>query len=351
MDAILRWLGSYPYADAARGLRYLSHPDEPDTVPSVSMLPPPAELPRLAHAELDAEQQFVGSDGWFGAATGVVSFEAGPFLAEDERAGLLRSLLSESEEEVRGALLAAQKDVSPLRPTQPQYQHLAGREEGGCAWEWERVPGAYIAGLASGVSRTFSDLEGAQRACERLGAACRGVTCPGGGGGFGSCTVRRGDVRPLASPSGEESHLRHCGYTDAGADAPADCRWERSPGAYLAGYAAGAGRTLEALAKAQRECERLGEACRGVTCGGPRPGCTARRGDTLLPASPEGEESYLKHCVRAAAAADAAVDAAADAADAADADAAAVGRIVHVTFADGCCQASETGVLYVICYD
>lgn len=44
----------------------MAYPDRLDIIPSVSMLP--EALPRIRLGELDAEQRFASTDGWFGEA-------------------------------------------------------------------------------------------------------------------------------------------------------------------------------------------------------------------------------------------------------------------------------------------
>ncbi|CAK0893216.1 unnamed protein product [Prorocentrum cordatum] len=79
LQLFVQWLLTYPFADARRGLHYMAYPEEPDSVPSMSMLPGKDSMPRVAIGDLDVEQQFVGTDGWFGGimetsqvATGII---------------------------------------------------------------------------------------------------------------------------------------------------------------------------------------------------------------------------------------------------------------------------------------
>jgi len=77
------------------------------------------------------------------------------------------------------------------------------------------------------------------------------------------------------------------------------------------------------LGQAQQECIVLGSACAGVTCQA-ADSCSVRRGDPILDASPVGEESYVKRCSIGE-----------------DCDAPKIERIVHVNFADGCCEVEQ----------
>jgi len=259
VDLLLRWICTYPFGNAKRGVHYLLHPDMPDAVASVSMLPEPKlvqERAPITRGELDAEQRFVSTDGWFGRVEDVVSFEIGTYIVETDRIMLLEKLYSDSDQDFFWALYTAQKSSSPLRPTQ-------------------RI-------LARG---------------------------PGSGGTY----------------EGQE------------------CSWQHFPGAFLGGYAADVEDMFFSPQIAQCECLSLGTECRGITCDGPthlpgkredaRIACTLRRGDPLLTASPTGESTYVKLC------------------ESGGCDAQDVLHIVHVNFADGCCeieqrQSSETALRF-----
>jgi len=231
---LLHWLWTYPFAIAKRGLHYMLHPDKPDAVPSMSMLPPADRVPRLALAELDAEQRFVGTDGWVGRADLIISFEVGAGLIESDRVFILDRLYAGSEVEVLQTLRPMQKMLSPLRPTE------RGRE-GVETCSWQYATGAYLGGYADDIEDTFASQHLAQCECLALGPGCRGVTCEpvdtagiareeyvgsalkgkgeGEGGGL-SCTLRRGEEPFLAaSPVGEESYIKVCAGGGGGCNA------------------------------------------------------------------------------------------------------------------------------------
>ena len=113
------------------------------------------------------------------------------------------------------------------------------------------------------------------------------------------------------------------------AGAPPKCEWQHAANAYIGGFAAGVEEAFERLEDAQCHCARLGPACGGVTCDGPGDGagspplCTLRAGDPPLAQSPIGEESYVQRCPDGGC------------------DAPPIERIVHVNFADGCCEVEQ----------
>lgn len=81
---------------------------------------------------------------------------------------------------------------------------------------------------------------------------------------------------------------------------------------------------------AQCECLSLGHECKGITCekesqstADASASCTLRRGDPWLTKSPSGEASYVKVC------------------ESGGCDSDDILRIVHVNFADGCCEAEQ----------
>jgi len=210
-----RWLCEYPYAVVSQGLHYMVYPEEPDIVPGVSVLPNPADMPRVDLGFMNTEQEFVTFDGWFGFVDEIRAIEVGGFIQESDRFSLLDKLLLGDRAETEGLLLHSRKLISPKRPTQRLYERFfAGGEYQPC--DWERVANAFIGGYADGIETVYPDEAAARCECLLLGARCLGVTCdPGEGAG---CTVRQGDPPLEASPYGEESHVKRCG--SGGCDAP-----------------------------------------------------------------------------------------------------------------------------------
>jgi len=195
-------------------------------VPSLSMLPSPAELRQRApimQGDLNAEQQFVSTDGWFGVLEDVVSFEIGAYIAEADRIMLLDKLFSGVDQEIREGVLISQKTSSPLRPTQrilargvhKKQKADDAKEADECSWK--HVPGAFLGGFAGETEDTFSSPRVAQCECLSLGPACRGITCETGadlsetpGDASMACTLRKGDPWLTASPTGESTYVKLC---------------------------------------------------------------------------------------------------------------------------------------------
>jgi len=221
IKGLLRWICTYPFASAKRGLHYFAHPDKPDAVPSVSMLPNGENVPRVVLGELDIEQRFVGFDGWFGDMDKVLSYEVVAFISDEDRSMLLEKLLMGKSEDIRSVLMTSKKFISPLRPTQRLYERF---EEGVAppgACEWQHVPGAYVGGFAAGIEEAFTSPQEAQCQCLLLGTQCAGVTCEvetPGSEDRAPCTLRSGEPPLVASPVGEESYLKRCADNDC--DAP-----------------------------------------------------------------------------------------------------------------------------------
>lgn len=210
VDLLLRWICTYPFGNAKRGVHYLLHPDMPDAVPSLSMLPDPKTLQERApiwRGELDAEQRFVSTDGWFGRIADVVSFEIGVYIAEQDRINFLDKLYSGSDDEVTKAVYTARRQSSPLRPTQrllaKGLQSIHAAEE--CSWQY--VPGSFLGGYAADVEDVFSTPRAAQCECLSLGPACRGITCEDADT---ACTLRRGEPWLTESPAQENSYVKVC---------------------------------------------------------------------------------------------------------------------------------------------
>eukprot|EP00435_Cladocopium_sp_Y103_P027731 s4283_g6.t2 len=112
------------------------------------------------------------------------------------------------------------------------------------------------------------------------------------------------------------------------------CAYQLVENAYLSGYAASLEEPFETAAAAQCKCLHLGAACPGVTCH-PQQRCTVRK-HAALTASPSKEWSFVKDCNIGAGC---------------NATSTRVRRILHVNYADGCCereqaQSSETATQF-----
>lgn len=224
-DMLLHWICTYPYGNAKRGVHYLLHPDKPDAVPSLSMLPDPKQLAQRApiwRGELDAEQQFVSTDGWYGRVEDVVSFEIGFYVGEPDRVMILDRLYSGSDDEIAKAVSTGRKFSSPLRPTQRLLERGVQSQESpdiaevnGCSWK--HVPGSFLGGYAADVEDVFPSAHLAQCQCLSLGSACRGITCEAADTLAGNaraadaaCTLRAGVPWLTASPTGESTYVKLC---------------------------------------------------------------------------------------------------------------------------------------------
>ncbi|CAJ1453919.1 unnamed protein product [Effrenium voratum] len=204
LRTLLEWLFSFAFAHEDRGLQYLVFPDRLDVVPSVSMLPALEDVPRVRLGELDTEQHFVGTDGWFGEARGVRSFEISGWLSEPDRIYLLESLRTGRPEQIQKILQETRRLISPRRPTERAYQ-LHAREQAPEHCVWRRARG-FLGGFAAEVEVAFGSEEAAQCKCLHLGAACRGVTCES----EQTCTVRQGAPFLAPSPNFEWSLVKEC---------------------------------------------------------------------------------------------------------------------------------------------
>eukprot|EP00439_Symbiodinium_sp_Y106_P066351 s1418_g10.t2 len=184
-----------------RGLQFMVFPDRQDVVPSVSMLPPSEGIPRIVLGELDAEQRFVSSEGWFGEFESVASFEISGFLPEADRLYLLETLRTGNSQEIHQILLNARKTMSPRRATDRSYRrHEEGSAEEPCSWHYAQ--GAYLGGFADSAEETFQKVETALCKCLHLGGACKGITCEAADGERETCTLRKG--LPFLAPSPTE---------------------------------------------------------------------------------------------------------------------------------------------------
>lgn len=118
---------------------------------------------------------------------------------------------------------------------------------------------------------------------------------------------------------------------------PVECEWAMYPNTYIGEYALYSDTDVFAsLEEAKRECIIRGAECAGVTCENDAPTgetsgnppalfqCTLRKGNPPLAESPYEEVSYVKQCGVGG-----------------DCDAPQIERIVHVNFADGCCEREQ----------
>jgi len=225
---LLHWICTYPYGNAKRGFQYLLHPDMLDAVPSLSMLPDTKGVQAAApirRGELDAEQKFVSTDGWFGRVEDVVSFEIGFYIAEHERVMFLDQLYSGSVEQILKIVYTAQKHSSPLRPNQrlltsAVQDHADVTKSEQCTWKY--VQGAFLGGFAKDEEQAYDSPQIAQCQCLALGPECRGVTCEMQEGKLEdagvACTLRRGDPWLTYSPVNENTYVKIC--ESGGCDAP-----------------------------------------------------------------------------------------------------------------------------------
>jgi len=216
VDMLIRWICTYPYANAKRGVHYLLHPDVLDAVPSMSMLPDTKRVQSAApvvRGELDAEQKFASTDGWFGSVSKVVSFEIGYYMAESDRVALLDRLYTGADADVFRLLETARKTISPLRPTQRLLDRVSDSEE--CTWQ--PVPGAYLGDYAADIETVYESPQQAQCVCLELGLKCAGITCESVEflvseleEGKSACTLRKGEPWLTQSPIGETSYVKVC---------------------------------------------------------------------------------------------------------------------------------------------
>eukprot|EP00929_Paragymnodinium_shiwhaense_P113077 TRINITY_DN81344_c0_g1_i1.p1 TRINITY_DN81344_c0_g1~~TRINITY_DN81344_c0_g1_i1.p1 ORF type:complete len:1047 (+),score=215.37 TRINITY_DN81344_c0_g1_i1:117-3257(+) len=218
MTELLQWHCMFPFGRSTAGFQFLLRPLELDSVPSVSYLPGADDAPPLRSAELDVEQKFVSSDGWYGDVSYIVSFEVHGYLEETEREKLLDTLFDGSAEDTRKILLASRKMRSPKRPTERLWRQgvsaFAKRGEDVCPWRLER--NSFIGGYVDDRDEElFVSAEDAKCRCLELRSACAGVTCDRASG---SCTLRRGEPLLAASPYDEDSYLKICSAD--GCDAP-----------------------------------------------------------------------------------------------------------------------------------
>lgn len=212
IEVLLRWLCTFPFANPKRGLQYLAQPNLPDVVPSVTKLPKQKDIPRVQLGELDVEQQFVSTDGWFGHAEGIIAFELSPMLNENDKVLMLDTMYGSSEAKTKGVLMMARKTISPKRPTSELIQRFQAEADGVGECPWQDIGDAYLGGYALGVEDIYS-LHEARCECLQMGSECRGVTCEGE-----SCSLRQGDPFLATSPAGEVSHIKLC--TGGGCDVP-----------------------------------------------------------------------------------------------------------------------------------
>ena len=164
LDVFLHWLCTFPFGDPSRGFRYLAFPLPPAQVPSVSMLPLREDVLPLKITELDSEQSFVSTDGWFGEIRRVRAFHLQPRLLLDDKVRLLRRLYSRDAELV---ISSARKPVSPMRPA----LRMSDRpKEGPQRCSWHRDAGVFLGGFAQGVNRSFDYQVGMMSSWVTVGA-------------------------------------------------------------------------------------------------------------------------------------------------------------------------------------
>ncbi|CAE7428346.1 unnamed protein product, partial [Symbiodinium necroappetens] len=130
------------------------------------------------------------------------------------------------------------------------------------------------------------------------------------------------NARKTISPrrATDRSYRRH---EEGSAEEP--CSWHYAQEAYLGGFADSA-EEFQKVETALCKCLHLGRACKGITCeaaDGDRESCTLRKGSPFLAPSPAEEWSFVKVCHDLGC------------------NATPAKRIVHVNFADGCCEREQ----------
>eukprot|EP00927_Polykrikos_kofoidii_P065349 TRINITY_DN61108_c0_g1_i1.p1 TRINITY_DN61108_c0_g1~~TRINITY_DN61108_c0_g1_i1.p1 ORF type:complete len:878 (-),score=164.19 TRINITY_DN61108_c0_g1_i1:544-3177(-) len=128
MASIASWLLRFPFSVERPAIRYLLEPDRPGYVPSVSFLRADRHSGRggpLVIQVLDAENEFITSDGWFGEFERIVCFEFQNLQFRDEEQ--LR-ILETFYGDLQGTGAAKQfvarskKPMSPKRPMEALSQ-------------------------------------------------------------------------------------------------------------------------------------------------------------------------------------------------------------------------------------
>eukprot|EP01062_Namystynia_karyoxenos_P070325 TRINITY_DN65714_c0_g1_i1.p1 TRINITY_DN65714_c0_g1~~TRINITY_DN65714_c0_g1_i1.p1 ORF type:complete len:528 (+),score=171.43 TRINITY_DN65714_c0_g1_i1:79-1584(+) len=185
---------------------------------------------------------------------------------------------------------------------------------------WEAFQGYYIPCYAQDDKDVGALLE-RQVECHEMGADCIGVTCDKQG-----CTARHhkacesgGDKMLVASPS-ETSYIKTCGLPGQQltpipvADAVAmtfappppnqskGCDWFTHADMEITCFVQGDDQGVGSLDLKKQQCEKLGEACAGLTCSAPESGCALRHhqhcadeGAHFMKSAP-GKFSYVKSC-------------------------------------------------------
>eukprot|EP00933_Yihiella_yeosuensis_P030100 TRINITY_DN2377_c1_g3_i1.p1 TRINITY_DN2377_c1_g3~~TRINITY_DN2377_c1_g3_i1.p1 ORF type:complete len:444 (+),score=83.37 TRINITY_DN2377_c1_g3_i1:103-1332(+) len=127
MANLATWLLRFPFSGEKPAIRYLLEPDRPAYVPSVSILRADRSPHRgvLKIGELNPENGFVTTDGWFGELLKVVAFKPQTTLHEDVKVQILEAFYGDppfgGKDAARDVVLTAQKMMSPKRPL---YQEL-----------------------------------------------------------------------------------------------------------------------------------------------------------------------------------------------------------------------------------
>jgi len=118
----------------------------------------------------------------------------------------------------------------------------------------------------------------------------------------------------------------------------AKCAWEHSASSYIGEHVEGAEQRFESLEEAKALCQEVA-GCHGVTCEQASQmsngawtvqGCTLRRGNPPLAASPTNEGSFVKRCPNPP-----------SSAKPDGCNPQPIQRIVHVNYADGCCEVEQ----------